>query len=65
MIFGAVPIAMTTGSRNSLGIVIVGGLLFAGFLTLYVIPAVYSYLARPYRARVVERREPIQEAVIA
>jgi multidrug efflux pump len=65
MIFGAVPIALTTGSRNSLGIVIVGGLLFAGFLTLYVIPAVYSYLARPYRALVAEKAEPAQQAVLA
>ncbi|QHT69965.1 efflux RND transporter permease subunit [Rhodocytophaga rosea] len=65
MIFGAVPIALTTSSRNSLGIVIVGGLLFAGFLTLYVIPAVYSYLARPYKARVVEKATPIQEPALA
>jgi multidrug efflux pump len=28
--------------------VVVGGLLFAGVLTLYVIPAVYSYFSRPY-----------------
>ncbi|GAB3931661.1 efflux RND transporter permease subunit [Larkinella terrae] len=46
MIFGAIPIALTENSRNSLGTVIVGGLLFAGLLTLYVIPAVYSYFSR-------------------
>jgi multidrug efflux pump len=46
MIFGAVPIALADNSRNSLGTVIVGGLIFAGFLTLYVIPAVYSYFSR-------------------
>jgi len=45
MILGAVPIAMTVNSRQSLGIVIVGGLIFAGLLTLFIIPAVYSYLS--------------------
>lgn len=45
MIFGALPIAMTQNSRQSLGIVISGGLIFAGILTLFIIPAVYSYLS--------------------
>lgn len=45
MIFGALPIAMTENSRQSLGIVVAGGLVFAGILTLFIIPAVYSYLA--------------------
>ena len=53
MIFGTLPIALSlgesSGSRTSLGIVVVGGLLFAGILTLYVIPAVYSYFSRSYR----------------
>jgi len=51
MIFGALPIALSlgnsSGSRTSLGIVVVGGLIFAGVLTLYVIPSVYSYFSRP------------------
>ncbi len=50
MIFGALPIALSlgnsSGSRASLGIVVVGGLVFAGILTLFVIPAVYSFLSR-------------------
>jgi multidrug efflux pump len=49
MIFGALPIALAHNSRNSLGVVIVGGLLFAGFLTLYIIPAVYSYFSRAHK----------------
>lgn len=47
---GALPIAMALGagakSRMGMGIVIVGGVLFSMVLTLYVIPAIYSYLVR-------------------
>jgi multidrug efflux pump len=46
---GALPIALAIGnagkSRISLGIVIIGGMLFALILTLYVIPAIYSFLS--------------------
>lgn len=60
MIFGALPIAMTVNSRQSLGIVIAGGLVFAGILTLFIIPAVYSYLSGSAlkKAAVVEDHEP-------
>lgn len=51
MIFGTLPIALTTGSRTSLGIGVVGGLMFAGVLTLYVIPSVYSYISRAHLHR--------------
>ncbi|MCX6273939.1 MAG: efflux RND transporter permease subunit [Bacteroidetes bacterium] len=47
---GALPIALALGagskSRVSMGIVVIGGLMFSLILTLYVIPAVYSYLSR-------------------
>jgi multidrug efflux pump len=47
---GALPIAMALGagakSRMGMGIVVVGGLVFSLLLTLYVIPAMYSYLSR-------------------
>lgn len=53
MALGALPIALALGagatSRKSLGIVIVGGLMFALILTLFVIPAFYTYLARPIK----------------
>lgn len=49
-VLGAMPIALAIGagakSRMSMGIVVVGGVLFSLILTLYVIPAMYSYLAR-------------------
>jgi len=47
---GAVPIAFALGagaqSRIPLGIVIIGGIMFSLVLTLFVIPAMYSYLSR-------------------
>jgi len=49
MSLGALPIALSLGaastSRIPLGIVIVGGIMFSLVLTLYVIPAMYSYLS--------------------
>lgn len=49
-IFGAVPIAMALGSASTsripLGITIIGGLLFSLGLTLYIIPAVYTFISR-------------------
>ena len=64
MIFGTIPIAWAVNSRSSLGTVIVGGLVFAGFLTLYVIPAVYSFLSRKHQPAVVAE-EHAAEAVAA
>jgi multidrug efflux pump len=47
---GALPIALALGSagksRVPLGIVIIGGLLFALILTLFVVPALYTYISR-------------------
>jgi multidrug efflux pump len=46
---GALPIALAIGSagksRVPLGIVVIGGLLFALVLTLFVVPALYTFLS--------------------
>lgn len=48
-VLGALPIALALGgastSRIPMGVAIIGGLLFSLLLTLYVIPALYSYIA--------------------
>jgi multidrug efflux pump len=48
-VFGVLPIALALGaaakSRESMGIVIIGGLLFSLGLTLFIIPALYTYLS--------------------
>lgn len=49
-VLGVLPIALAIGagaeSRISMGIGIIGGLIFASFLTLYIIPAMYSYFSK-------------------
>ncbi len=49
-IFGILPIAIGLGagaeSRRPLGLVVVGGVFFSTFLTLIIVPVVYTLLAR-------------------
>ena len=60
MVLGALPLALADGAgaenRQQIGWVIVGGMSFGTLLTLFVVPAVYSYLGRrdTERARVVQ-----------
>ncbi len=53
VVLGSVPIALALGagakSRVSLGIVIIGGMLFSLILTLYVIPTMYVLIASKTR----------------
>jgi multidrug efflux pump len=52
-VLGILPIALALGagseSRVSMGIAVIGGLLFGSALTLYVIPAMYVLLHRGAR----------------
>jgi multidrug efflux pump len=52
MILGALPLAFAFGpgaeSRQQVGLVIAGGLLFGTFFSLVVVPVMYTYLA-PWR----------------
>ncbi len=73
MSLGALPLALSLGasstSRIPLGIVIVGGIMFSLILTLFVIPAMYSFLSTKkkkseidkYMHEMVETEEPIAE----
>jgi multidrug efflux pump len=53
MVLGAIPLAFAHGagaeSRQPIGWVIVGGLLLGTLLTLFVVPTVYSLVARRHR----------------
>jgi multidrug efflux pump len=50
MVLGALPLALATGAgaeaRQEIGWVIVGGMSFGTAFTLFVVPTVYTYLAR-------------------
>ena len=57
MVLGTIPLALAKGagaeSRQQIGWVIVGGLLLGTFFTLFVVPTVYTLLAR--------RKESVEE----
>lgn len=65
MALGSLPLALSLGdaatSRQPLGIVIVGGVLFSLVLTLFVIPAMYTYLSRKRRYVEFEDRVKVAE----
>jgi multidrug efflux pump len=49
-VLGALPIALAIGagseSRVSMGIAVIGGLIFSTFLTLVVVPVMYTFISR-------------------
>ncbi|MBS1683073.1 MAG: efflux RND transporter permease subunit [Bacteroidetes bacterium] len=65
MALGSLPIALSLGdastSRVPLGIVIVGGIMFSLVLTLFVIPAMYSFLSRKRKHFEAAMDEPATE----
>jgi HAE1 family hydrophobic/amphiphilic exporter-1 len=70
-IFGVLPIAIGLGAggeaRRPLGIAVVGGLLFSTFLTLVLVPLVYTLLARFTNGEAAEQaadHEDAQEAAL-
>lgn len=67
MSLGALPLALSLGdastSRIPLGIVIVGGILFSLVLTLFVIPAMYSFLSSKKKKSELDNVEQSTEPV--
>ena len=67
---GALPIAMSLGaaakSRMGMGIVVVGGIMFSLILTLFVIPAMYTYLSKAHRKKLENtyKSEPLKENIV-
>jgi multidrug efflux pump len=66
-ILGTLPIALALGagaeSRVSMGIAVVGGMVIATGLTLYIIPAIYSYFSASHRAILAEAEQQEQVGV--
>lgn len=67
MSLGALPLALSLGdastSRIPLGIVVIGGILFSLILTLFVIPAMYSFLSSKKKKNALEELD--EEAAAA
>jgi multidrug efflux pump len=67
MVVGLVPLLIASGagaaSRFSIGLVIVSGMLVGTAFTLFVLPAVYSVLAKDHRAAAASPRRAEIEAV--
>jgi multidrug efflux pump len=59
-VLGILPLALASGagseSRVSLGVAVIGGMICGSFLTLFVIPAIYSFLS----AETVTAGEPLR-----
>jgi multidrug efflux pump len=70
---GHFPLTLVTGAgavaRNSIGIVLVGGMAIGTFFTLFVVPAVYVLIAKDHRAEgkvpAAEPTEPVEPAAPA
>lgn len=61
MVAGALPLTLASGagagSRHSIGMVIVSGLLVGTLFTLFVLPVVYSLLGDDHRSKFLKARE--------
>nr|MBA2745988.1 efflux RND transporter permease subunit [Flavisolibacter sp.] len=70
MALGALPIALSLGaaatSRIPLGVVLVGGIMFSLILTLFVIPAMYSFMSSKKERNeldILDEKQKIEEQV--
>jgi multidrug efflux pump len=65
---GILPVALGLGagtaSRMSMGIAVVGGMIFATGLTLYVVPAFYSYLSKEKKKVATEELEAAKQSYV-
>ncbi|MGH9593000.1 MAG: efflux RND transporter permease subunit, partial [Bryobacteraceae bacterium] len=66
-VIGTLPIAIGFGAdadaRRSLGLCVVGGLIFAQFVTLYITPVFYTYMDAFLKWRHVDESETAPQAV--
>jgi multidrug efflux pump len=62
-ILGISPLALGLGegaqSRISMGIAVVGGMFFSTFLTLFVVPAIYTYISSEPKKSANEIKDPV------
>ncbi|RJY13205.1 efflux RND transporter permease subunit [Parashewanella spongiae] len=57
-VLGHFPLVLVTGAgaaaRNSIGLILVAGMLIGTFFTLFVLPVIYSYIAQEHKSEVHE-----------
>jgi multidrug efflux pump len=62
-IAGHFPLTLVTGAgaeaRNSIGLVLVGGMAVGTFFTLFVIPSIYMLIAREHKGRVTSNEQRV------
>ncbi len=65
-VVGHMPLVFATGpgagARNSIGIMLVSGMIIGTIFTLFVVPSIYVLVARTHRAATVEEREEEKDA---
>ena len=63
---GHFPLTLVHGpgaaARNSIGVVLVGGMAIGTIFTLFVVPSVYVLVARDHRATAARKPEPAPKA---
>ncbi len=69
-VLGLVPLAVASGEgcnqRIAMGVTVVGGMVVSTILTMYIVPAIYSYLStnRVVNAEIARRADALEDAKI-
>ncbi len=68
-VFGHFPLVLATGpgagARNSIGIMLVSGMIIGTVFTLFVVPSIYVLVARTHAAADIDIDETVTEATVA
>jgi multidrug efflux pump len=67
-VFGHLPLVMVSGpgaaARNSIGIVLVAGMIVGTVFTLFIVPVFYSLIAADYAKQKVRRESDAESSLL-